>query len=73
MTIYKVAYDPEISQETRKEIAENIEYSMESINGDTYMYPLLNIIDAKWLNIPEKDRDYLQTLNNDGVDYIEFR
>lgn len=72
MTVFKVAYIPEISKEAEQIIRKEVSYSMISQDEDSCQYAIEMCISI--LNHFEltDDVEVLQACVNDNVAYIEF-
>ena len=66
-----VEYNPNIKQQSKKEISERVTYSMESIDGDSFQYCLDTIVNGGFLT-DENDANFVEKLLDDGVHYLEF-
>lgn len=67
-----VEYDPELTEETKDLIRNNITASMISNDGDTSQYNIDFVLADLFRELPVEDKIVLQALSADKVDYIEF-
>jgi len=66
---YKVAYNPNISQKSREEISSRVNPSMFNDTDLEGQYELEAAIEKV---TSDEDKEYLQSLKDIGVDYVEF-
>jgi len=76
---FVIDYNTSLDNETKMLICDHITPSMVSPNGDSAQYCLTDVIDGLYdvcdkgkFSLPDGDRDWLFTMDKEGVDYIEI-
>lgn len=75
MTIIQVAYNPEFTQDFKKFIKNYVQVSMSSNDNSTNQYFIefmKDTIDDMDFDIKIEDRELLNKLNQQGIEYIEI-